>query len=242
MKCILRRHVAAITATTLLAFGFAETADALDDVDTDPLVKESVWYDAENAQLRSVEVKPQVDDSIHRDSRWLAKPQQVREQTAPAATGTGRATGTGYTIANIFGWTLIGVFVVVMTILMFLLLRKLDTEGNISSDRQQAHDSSGLDAATQQRIKHLPAELRRTGVNLRDEAARLMAAEQFDQAMILLFGHQLLLLDRAGSLRLSRGKTTVPRARLCVRQPLLLNGPILAVTRWVPMSLHSCGR
>ena len=56
-------------------------------------------------------------------------------------------------------------------------------------------------------MKHLPAELRRTDVNLRSEAERLMNAGQFDQAIILLFGHQLLLLDHAGLLRLSRGKT-----------------------------------
>jgi hypothetical protein len=56
-------------------------------------------------------------------------------------------------------------------------------------------------------MKHLPVELRRSGVNLRGEAQRLMEEANFDQAIILLFAHQLLLLDRAGLLRLNRGKT-----------------------------------
>jgi len=58
-----------------------------------------------------------------------------------------------------------------------------------------------------ERIKHLPAELRRTDVNLRDESERLMKAGKYDHAIILLFGHQLLLLDHSGLLRLNRGKT-----------------------------------
>ncbi len=56
-------------------------------------------------------------------------------------------------------------------------------------------------------MKHLPAELRRTDVNLRSEAERLMQEGQYDQAIILLFAHQLLLLDRATLIRLNRGKT-----------------------------------
>ena len=42
---------------------------------------------------------------------------------------------------------------------------------------------------------------------LRSEAERLMNEGEYDQAIILLFGHQLLLLDRVGMLRLNRGKT-----------------------------------
>jgi hypothetical protein len=63
------------------------------------------------------------------------------------------------------------------------------------------------DEQTIQRMKHLPAELRRLDVNLRSEAERLMKEGRFDQAIILLFGHQLLLLDQVGMLRLNRGKT-----------------------------------
>ncbi len=43
-------------------------------------------------------------------------------------------------------------------------------------------------------------EERRNGAELRELL-------RFDQAIILLFAHQLLLLDRVGILRLNRGKT-----------------------------------
>ena len=69
-----------------------------------------------------------------------------------------------------------------------------------------------------ERIKHLPAELRRTDVNLRTECERLMKAGQYDQAIILLLGHQLLILDQAGYLRLNRGKTNGRYVRETGRQ------------------------
>ncbi len=71
-------------------------------------------------------------------------------------------------------------------------------------------------------MKHLPAELRRTDVNLRSEAERLMREGQYDQAIILLFGHQLLLLDRFGMLRLNRGKTN----RKYVRETRAVDGEL----------------
>jgi hypothetical protein len=64
-----------------------------------------------------------------------------------------------------------------------------------------------IDEQTRQRMQHLPVELRRSDVDLRAEAERLMNLGQFDQAIILLLAHQLLTLDRSGYLRLSRGKT-----------------------------------
>jgi len=57
------------------------------------------------------------------------------------------------------------------------------------------------------RIRELPLELRRTDVDLRTEAERLMNLGQLDEAIKCLFGHQLITLDRRGFLRLSRGKT-----------------------------------
>jgi hypothetical protein len=64
-----------------------------------------------------------------------------------------------------------------------------------------------VDEQMLERMKHLPAEVRHSDVNLRSEAERLMNLSQFDEAIVMLFGHQLLLLDRCRVLRLARGKT-----------------------------------
>jgi Domain of unknown function (DUF4129) len=58
-----------------------------------------------------------------------------------------------------------------------------------------------------QRMQELPAELRHVTGNLREQTLQLIAANRFDLAIITLFGHQLLLLDHAHMIRLSRGKT-----------------------------------
>ncbi len=64
-----------------------------------------------------------------------------------------------------------------------------------------------LSQQTALRIKELPAELRRDNMDLKSEALRLMNSGDLDEAVKCLFGYQLLLLDRHGFLRLSRGKT-----------------------------------
>ena len=58
-----------------------------------------------------------------------------------------------------------------------------------------------------ERMKQLPAELRMVTGDLRAETLRCLAGGDYSRAIILLFGHQLLMLDKAGSLRLTRGKT-----------------------------------
>jgi len=96
----------------------------------------------------------------------------------------------------------------VVGLILYALSRTEMQLGRGSSSGDDDQTLAGRpDQQTIERIKHLPPELRRTDVNLRTECERLMRAGQYDQAIILLLGHQLLLLDRHGMLRLSRGKT-----------------------------------
>jgi len=90
---------------------------------------------------------------------------------------------------------------------LFYVLSRSEFAAEKSSHANARNGSKSPDEQTLERMKHLPAELRRTDVNLRSEAHRLMQSGNYDQAIILLFGHQLLLLDRFGMLRLNRGKT-----------------------------------
>lgn len=172
-------------------------------------LEESVWYDAEKGVI-PVEVDPKVDDSLNRESRWLPKPKKVakpKPQTTTPNAGNGML-NSGLTFANIVGWLLLILTVASILALIVYLMSKaeIDLAGNPSSRSSGANDGAP-DEQMIQRMKHLPAELRRTDVNLRSEAERLMNEGLYDQAIILLFGHQLLTLDRAGLLRLNRGKT-----------------------------------
>lgn len=174
------------------------------------------WFDAETNQIRPIPVQPRRDDSINRNSRWRPKPKTLRQPDKPAAApgATGGGTGAGlfgtdFTLGNLFGWALLVALVLALVGAIVYAVSRAELKLPTGS---QSNDSGGTaselpDDETLERIKHLPPELRRTDVNLRSECERLMTEAQFDQAIILLLGHQLLLLDQNGLLRLARGKT-----------------------------------
>ena len=196
---------------TLFSLSIDARADLEESFAADALT-DTAWFDADNRSVRPVTVKPSVDDSQNRDSRWLPKAKRVpAKKKAPATPagggGGGGVMGSGLTIGNLFGWFLLAMIVV--TIISFLVYAFSKAEIDLVSGGSASAGSRGLspDEQTIERMKHLPAELRRTDVNMRSEAERLMNEGKYDQAIILLFAHQLLLLDFAGILRLNRGKT-----------------------------------
>ncbi|MCA9138807.1 MAG: hypothetical protein KDB00_18675 [Planctomycetales bacterium] len=174
------------------------------------------WFDAQKNEIVPIAITPRTDDSIHRDSRWLPKPETVKKTTTqPKTSNTGTTTtgtvlfGSSVTMGNVFGWVLLVVLALaIVGITVYAISR---AEINLPDGKKSGKVGSGGDGLPDEqmleRIKHLPAELRRTDVNLRTECERLMLEGRFDQAIILMLGHQLLLLDRNGLLRLSRGKT-----------------------------------
>jgi hypothetical protein len=193
-------------------------AETSDPVDLPSSLRAAPWYDSEAKQIRPLEFRPRVDDSIHRDSRWLPKPKKLNQPAQPQKTsanqGTGGNTGSGlfgssFTLGNLFAWILLGVtLLAIVGLIVYAISRaEMKLAGEKSGSGREAGGGKGPDRQTLERIKHLPAELRRTDVNLRTECERLMGEGHYDQAIILLLGHQLLLLDKHGLLRLSRGKT-----------------------------------
>ncbi|EMI18139.1 signal peptide protein [Rhodopirellula maiorica SM1] len=181
----------------------------------------TVWFDPDERKIVPVRVQTSLDDTEHRDSRWLPKAKQVAKKSTPAAPTTPTATttnglfGTDLTLGNLFAWMLLAAIVAGLVGTLIYALSKADIDLNASSKSAATDEQAGPDEQTIERMKHLPAELRRTDVNLRSEAARLMSLGQYDQAVILLFAHQLLLLDRSSLIRLNRGKTNGKYVREC---------------------------
>ena len=179
-------------------------------------LNDTIWFDADQDALIPIEVKPRDDDSLNRESRWLPKAKRVRapdaKSGASGSTGGGifggnGLFGTGLTLGNLLGWLLLATVVGLAVFAITYALSKSEFDFTGGSSARSARRPTGPDQQMLERMKHLPAELRRTDVNLRSEAERLMLEGNYDQAIILLFAHQLLLLDRAGLLRLNRGKT-----------------------------------
>lgn len=194
-----------------------EASQGSDTSFTDGVLSDSVWFDAETGEIKPVYVQPVTDDSLNRSSRWLPKAKRVAKPSNPTNNAAGGGTGGGGTgtglfgtdlsFGNVFGWViLIGVIAGAIALLIYAISK---TEVDLSANKSKKTNDllKGTDEQIMERMKHLPKELRRTDVNLRSEAERLMESGEFDQAIILLFGHQLLLLDRVGMLRLNRGKT-----------------------------------
>ncbi|MEM9585853.1 MAG: DUF4129 domain-containing protein [Planctomycetota bacterium] len=175
---------------------------------------ENEWYDAESGTVRPVDVESKLAESANRDSRWLPQARRVRERATPTATGgTGGGNwswnlfGTDFTLGNVIGWIVLLVILVGVVWMLVYAVSRAEFEPATATANGASRVAGPTDEQLKERIKHLPPELRRTDVNMRSEAERLMKEGAFDQAIILLFGHQLLLLDSAGLLRLTRGKT-----------------------------------
>ncbi|TWT52438.1 hypothetical protein Pla22_00620 [Rubripirellula amarantea] len=217
--------VASDIATSDIATSDVVASDVVaSDVVADDVVGHSVWYDADEKAIIPVTVKSKFDDSLNRESRWLPQAKRVKKPAPiPASagnTGGGGAGnglfGSGLTFSNLLGWGLLVLLLGgAIAAVLFALSRAEIEMASGPGGRRRSHDHESLDEQTIERMKHLPAELRRTDVNPRVEAERLMREGLFDQAIILLFGHQLLLLDRASFLRLNRGKTNRRYAREC---------------------------
>ncbi|OYP31721.1 DUF4129 domain-containing protein [Rhodopirellula sp. MGV] len=170
------------------------------------------WYDADQNQLIPITVVPRRDDSVNRESRWLPKAPAIQAKSkANANPTTGNAStlfGSGFTLSNLFGWLfLVSMVIVIVGLIVYAIGRAEVKLASAESESGGAAHGKLPDQQTLERMKHLPPELRRTDVNLRSECERLMQAEEYDKAIILLLGHQLLLLDKYGLLRLARGKT-----------------------------------
>jgi hypothetical protein len=179
-------------------------------------VSDSVWFDAESGKVRPIEVNESNQEAIHRTSRWLPKANRIKEAAQPdksTVNSGGGGSGTvgnwlsGLSLGNAMTFLLLVLLVTAMVILFYKLLGRFDPDEVSRRNSSGKPSSRVIDDLMIERISQLPKELRRTDVDMRTEAERLMNEKQFDLAIILLLGHQLLLLDRAGMLRLTRGKT-----------------------------------
>lgn len=165
------------------------------------------WFDPAQKALVPIEVKTNLPESANRNSRWLPKPKQVaapQPTTTPTATGS---PGSGWSVMNAIGWLVLIAIGFALIFFVLFVFGKVEPDAMTSRKRTSNDAMVDVDEQILERMKQLPAEVRHTDINLRSEAERLMNLSQFDQAIVMLFGHQLLLLDRCRVLRLARGKT-----------------------------------
>lgn len=184
----------------------ASTADRAEILPPD-----SAWYDAQRQSVVSVPMEDSRPKSSNRDTRWVREkavkpPPPTPNASNNTAGGWSWPFGSQMTLGNILGWVFL---VFLLGLVATLLVKTLAVyEPNQSAGKRVSDLLEDMpDQQTIQRMGELPEAVRRADVNLRQETMRLIDEGRFDLAIVTLFGHQLLLLDRAGCLRLARGKT-----------------------------------
>ena len=99
-------------------------------------------------------------------------------------------------------WGAIVVLMVVLAALIFMILRGLRLRKSSTVNRSQP-----LVMGEAQRIEALPFPVARANLSLLDQARNFYQAGNYAAAMIYLFSHQLVQLDRRQIIRLAKGKT-----------------------------------
>lgn len=162
------------------------------------------WYDQQSGGVEPVAVRPQIDDSVNRDSRWRAKRKSRGAAPSGSSAGGGTSRQPPGSTAEVVGWVVVGVLMgLVVTLLVYTFLRIDDAPTAIEGSAGEVERSEDLQA----RMENLPIDVCKPVGDLLQEADRLGEAGRIDEAIIYLFGHRLLQLDRHHAIRLARGKT-----------------------------------
>lgn len=154
------------------------------------------WIDDETGALRPIHVRPPRRDVANRLSDWEGQAEAPRTLTPPSASP----------VKRVFGWAvlIIGLFLLVIGLLF--LYRRI--EPLMFRERLDDFEARpGVGSVLIERVMQLPSEIIAKTTDLRGEAERFMQAGRWEEAIAALYGHQLMLLDRRGWLRLHRGKT-----------------------------------
>jgi hypothetical protein len=208
--------------------GPAAAAQPGDDDSAQQRVAESLdamgnlpWYDAEQDAVRPVEVAPRLQDSANRDSRWTPKPKEPRTRTA-RGTATAKPRPTIWSsVPQLASWLLLAVVIIGITALLVWVFMRAESPEQIEVQRTAEGAAPSPTAEEIAKLEHLPLEMQRGAGDFLERADQLRAAGRIDAALVYLFGHRLLQLDRRHWIRLARGKTNRQYLRELAGRPEL---------------------
>ncbi|MEM9364878.1 MAG: DUF4129 domain-containing protein [Planctomycetota bacterium] len=163
------------------------------------IVAESVWFNQEQGELRPLDIQDDRRDANNRDSRWQATPQAN-------ATGWGAWNFAGQ-LWQVLGWLLLATFFATLVVILCYVFESSDFRFDTTFESASGAGIPQSARITRRRMAELPQELQHDDTDLRARAEEAMRNGEHERALIFLFGHQLLLLDAVGWLRLTRGKT-----------------------------------
>jgi hypothetical protein len=172
------------------------------------------WYDAEQDELKRVNVRPPAKWPWF---EWIAD--FFRSLEGPDWDGSWLSTlfgGLG-TFATVVVWSIL---ILALLLLAYVLIKGfmwIKWRNRQDSDE----DDSEEDRLRQARVDELPMQLTAPRGDFLAEARRRYEAGDFSGAIIYLFSHELLQLDRHRRIQLERGKTNRQYLREVRGEPFL---------------------
>src|SRR5262245_29395885 len=196
--------LAAVTLFLVFATALSATESAENKSDAVETGKEALsgvgrlpWYDRSKDEVRPLHIIPRdTADSRNRNSTWT-------KQNASTAS-TGGSSPRFSLLGGALQWVGLTVLVVLLGLIAFLIAKAFlkDEVADTTAARKVVETSR--DTA---RVEALPFAVRKPTDDLLSEARRLHEAGDYSEAIIYLFSHELVQLDRQHLIRLAKGKT-----------------------------------
>jgi hypothetical protein len=209
-------YVFVVLAALVSTFSIASAADSK----SDPIqtAKDALasggrfpWYDRKQDGVRRLSIVPRVTPK-DRGQKWSSTPQTTTTTTTPVKLPRLNL------VSSALQWLGLTLLIVLLGVIAYLIatsflkdeLLETGTERKVVQVR---HDAD--------RVEALPFKVRAATTDFLAEARRLFDAGQYSEAIIYLFSHELVELDRHQVIRLAKGKTNRQYLRETRFHPLL---------------------
>lgn len=161
------------------------------------------WYDLKKESIKStVEPKSEPDRSHHRDSNWVYQ----TPKTSSASTNWPKWDWPSFDfglLVNIFFWCFVSLIFVALIIFVIWALMRQGSPGRRRSELR-LKEKTGTDA---ERIENLPFDMIKPGTDLLAAAQEAYRRGDYRQAIVYLYSHMLVQLDKYSWIHLAKGKT-----------------------------------
>ena len=194
-------QIAACLYALLPALCFAQSLDGVESAQRALAKTRQPWYDADSDGLKPL-IVAEGQEAKRSDWRGTDRPDWDWQWNwgggGPSFSWVGE-------LLKVIAWiVLIGLLAVLIYALVQAFL-------NINSSEETAVAAGKLEEeghqTDEQRIENLPINLRKKTGDFLDIARGYYDEGNYAEAIIYLFSHRLILLDRAGCIRLTKGKT-----------------------------------
>jgi hypothetical protein len=167
------------------------------------------WYDRSQDDVRRLRMVPR-ESEAERDEKW-------EDTSTPKARQPFRWPRLGL-FGGVLQWLGLTALVLLLGLMAYLIATAfLKDEASESTTIRKVVESR-RDA---DRVEALPFRVRAASGDFLSEARRLYEAGQYSQAIIYLFSHELVQLDKHHVIHLARGKTNRQYVRETRRRPAL---------------------